>query len=137
MGFRIASRLAVVAWDRAAWLLALGLVVVLRYDLALKDDQWLAAVAFTLAAMLLQVAGGFALQLYLGRSRLGSFDEATLLGLLVGGQSLLLGGGFVLFATSVAQSTKGSDVSVSGWYQYTEVVCWDTPMMYCRSRLPS
>ncbi len=85
-----------VAWDCAAWLLALALVVVLRYDLALKDDQWLAAVAFTGAAIVLQIVGGFALQLYLGRSRLGSFDEATLLGVLVVGQSLLLGGGFVL-----------------------------------------
>lgn len=60
MGFRIASRLAVVAWDCAAWLLALGLVVVLRYDLALKDDQWLARLGYRAAASLVAVSDGLA-----------------------------------------------------------------------------
>ncbi|KAB7743350.1 NAD-dependent epimerase/dehydratase family protein [Nostocoides sp. F2B08] len=90
------KRSAMVAWDALSWIIALGLFLLLRHDLALSERIWEATLAYTTAAILLQVAGGFYLHLYLGRSRVGSFDEVTALGALVLTISIFLGGAFFL-----------------------------------------
>lgn len=76
-------RSIIVAWDVVSWALAFVLFVLVRYDFTLTEAQWQMVITYTLSAIALQVAGGFALHLYLGRSRVGSFDEASTLGILV------------------------------------------------------
>jgi dTDP-glucose 4,6-dehydratase len=80
-----------VAWDALAWALALFAFFLVRFDLTLSERVWNAAIAYTLAAIVLQVIGGFRFHLYLGRSRIGSFDEVTALGSLVAGVAAVLG----------------------------------------------
>lgn len=76
-------RSLIVAWDVLSWALAFFLFVLIRYDLTLSEAQWQMVIAYTLSAIALQIVGGFALHLYLGRSRVGSFDEASTLGILI------------------------------------------------------
>jgi dTDP-glucose 4,6-dehydratase len=83
-----------VAWDALAWALALFAFFLVRFDLTLSERVWNAAIAYTVAAIVLQVIGGFRFHLYLGRSRIGSFDEVTVLGSLVAGVALILSGIF-------------------------------------------
>ncbi len=88
-------RLIMAAWDITSWLLAFVFFVTLRYDLHLTEPQWLAAFVYAAVAAVSTVVGGFLFHLYLGRSRVGSFAEATSLGLWVVAQSLVLGMVFV------------------------------------------
>lgn len=76
-------RTFMVGWDVLSWLMALAAFVLVRYDFNLNDRQWTAVLAYVAAAVIAQIIGGFILQIYLGRSRVGSFDEATALGGLV------------------------------------------------------
>lgn len=62
----------------------------MRYDLSLSDAMWGWVVGYTVTAMSLQVVGGFLFHLYLGRSRIGSFDEASALGVLVLIEAIIL-----------------------------------------------
>ena len=98
MFFKIAvRRTGVVAWDAAMWVAALALLVLLRFDLMLSADRWLQSVQYVAVAIACQVALGLALHLYLGRSRLGSFGEVSLLGLVVLVASLVSAGvGFLI-----------------------------------------
>jgi FlaA1/EpsC-like NDP-sugar epimerase len=90
------KRTALVAWDALSWLLALLVFLLVRHDLELSARVWEGAVAFTASAIVLQVLGGFRFHLYLGRSRIGSFEEVTVLGMLVAGVSVLVGTVFFL-----------------------------------------
>lgn len=76
-------RSLLVAWDCAAWLVALATFVLVRYDLHLTGPQWRWALAYTAAAVVLQIILGLTTQVYLGRNRVGSFSEATWVGGLV------------------------------------------------------
>ena len=90
------KRLAVVAWDALAWVLAYVAFVLIRHDLNLSERVWEITTTYLIGAILLQIVGGYYLHLYLGRSRIGSFDEVTTLGALVLTVSLFLGGIFFL-----------------------------------------
>lgn len=92
----IMKRLAVVAWDASAWVLAYVAFILIRHDLNLSERVWEITTAYLIGAILLQIVGGYYLHLYLGRSRIGSFDEVTTLGTLVLAVSLFLGGVFFL-----------------------------------------
>ncbi|TBT82573.1 polysaccharide biosynthesis protein [Propioniciclava sinopodophylli] len=110
MFFRIAVRRSgVVLWDVAMWALALVALVLLRFDLSLSAERWAQTVQYFLLATLCQVLIGFAVHLYLGRSRLGSFGEVSLLGLVVLVSAVISGGvGFLVspeFSRSVAVTT--------------------------------
>ncbi len=85
------KRSVMVAWDALAWALALFAFFLVRFDLTLSERVWNAAIAYTIAAIALQIIGGFRFHLYLGRSRIGSFDEVTALGTLVAGVAVILG----------------------------------------------
>jgi FlaA1/EpsC-like NDP-sugar epimerase len=91
------KRSVMVGWDAVSWVLALVAFLLVRHDLSLSERVWEAAVAYTVAAIVLQVIGGFRFHLYLGRSKIGSFDEATVLGSLVAGIAVILG--LVFFIT--------------------------------------
>ncbi|WOP19680.1 nucleoside-diphosphate sugar epimerase/dehydratase [Raineyella sp. LH-20] len=73
-------------------MIAFAVFVTIRYDLNLTDPQWVAALEYALVAILATAVGGYSFHLYMGRSRVGSFAEATALGLLVIAVALLLGG---------------------------------------------
>ena len=59
-----------------SWFLALLLLTLFRFDWGLHSLQWISVISYILVAMLLQMVGGLISQLYLGRSRVGSFSEA-------------------------------------------------------------
>ncbi|MCA0290275.1 MAG: polysaccharide biosynthesis protein [Actinobacteria bacterium] len=80
-----ARRSLIVAWDVFAWLVALLAFSVVRYDFVLSDKRWGLSVAYVGAAIVLQILIGFRLHLYLGRSRVGSYEEVTTLGTIVAG----------------------------------------------------
>lgn len=70
----------VVMWDVASWLLAMLVVVGLRYDFSLNETHWLWVLGYTVVMVGLQLVGGLVTHAYLGRHRTGSFGEATWLG---------------------------------------------------------
>ncbi len=76
-------RVLLMAWDSFAWVLALMVFLAVRYDLSLSGSQWTWALLYTLLAVLLQIVLGLLTQVYLGRSRIGSFSEATWMGSVV------------------------------------------------------
>ncbi|GAA4407792.1 nucleoside-diphosphate sugar epimerase/dehydratase [Fodinibacter luteus] len=92
----VVRRSAVVGWDALSWVLAALAYFLLRFDLVVSERVWQGVLAYTAVAIVLQVVAGFVFHLYLGRSRLGSFDEVTLLGGIVAGVSVLAGAVLVL-----------------------------------------
>ncbi|MHB1010803.1 MAG: polysaccharide biosynthesis protein [Propionibacteriaceae bacterium] len=92
----LVRRLLLVTWDVASWLVALALFVTLRYRDSLTELQWFGAILYTATAIVAQVLAGLVTQVYLGRSRVGSFAEATFLGVVVGMISVFVGVAFVL-----------------------------------------
>ena len=90
-------RSALIVWDAFAWLLALAVPVIIRYDLQLNQSQWRWIALYTASAITLQVVGGLWSHFYLGRHRVGSFAEATWLGVLVAAIGLVLGAAFGSF----------------------------------------
>lgn len=90
------KRSLVVGWDAVSWLLALGAFVLIRFDFDLSPRVWEGALLYTLTAIALQVVAGFVFHLYLGRSRFGSFDEATVLGTIVLVVSVVTGAFYLL-----------------------------------------
>ena len=73
-------RACLMSWDVLAWTIAFFVFVLTRYDLRLSAEQWPAALTYLLLAVAMQLAVGLLSQVYLGRSRVGSYDEATLVG---------------------------------------------------------
>ena len=69
-------RSVVVGWDIVAWILALLTFALFRFDWGLGSLQWFSVVSYILVASALQMVIGLACQIYLGRSRIGSFSEA-------------------------------------------------------------
>lgn len=76
----VVRRGMLMAWDALAWVFALFLLVEVRWEFALSRAQWEWAAAFTLAMVFLQAMIGLLTHTYMGRHRIGSFDEATWLG---------------------------------------------------------
>ncbi len=94
----LSRRGLLVAWDCMAWVLAVVVFTVVRYDITLTPAQWTWVVVYTVAVVSLQIVLGLITHLYLGRSRLGSFSEVSWLGGLV----VLIG-----FPVGVALSLAG------------------------------
>ena len=86
----LVKRLAVVGWDALSWTLAALAYFILRFDLEISDRVWHGVLAYTALAIVLQLLTGFVFHLYLGRSRLGSFDELRVADLYAGSGALLL-----------------------------------------------
>lgn len=93
-----ARRSVMIGWDAVSWLLALGGFLLVRHEFSLSERTWVIAWIYFVAAIALQAIGGFATHLYLGRSKVGSFDEVTSLGLLVIAISVSLGATFFIAA---------------------------------------
>src|SRR5664280_68444 len=91
-----ARRLLLIAWDVASWLLAFLMFAWMRYKDSLTHEQWVSGVVYTAIAIVLQVVGGLVTQTYLGRSRVGSFEEASFLGASVGVIAIGLGSAFIV-----------------------------------------
>ncbi|WP_353953323.1 nucleoside-diphosphate sugar epimerase/dehydratase [Knoellia sp. S7-12] len=87
-----------IGWDAGSWLLALLGFLLVRHEFSLSERMWVIAWAYVVAAIALQVIGGFWTHLYLGRSKVGSFDEVTSLGQLVLAISVVLGSTFYIAA---------------------------------------
>ena len=94
----LARRSAIVAWDALSWLFALLSFLLIRHEFAVSERVWVLALVYVGTAMLLQIVGGFVTHLYLGRSKVGSFDEVTSLGQIVVAIAVVLGVTFFLAA---------------------------------------
>ena len=84
-------RAMLMGWDGLSWILAVLVFIVIRYDLNLNAAQWSWAILYTATAIILQSALGLLTHVYLGRSRVGSFSEATWIGTVVLLTSIPLG----------------------------------------------
>lgn len=93
-----------VLWDAMAWIFAVALFTIIRYDFNLTNAQWDWVLIYSAIAVVLQVGLGFLTQVYLGRSRLGSFAEITWMTLLVGIVGIPLG---FIMATTIHQFPRG------------------------------
>ena len=100
----LVRRSLIVAWDVAAWLVAFGLFAYVRYGSALTAEMWAHGLIYIASAILLQVVWGIASQSYLGRSRVGSFAEASYLGAAVFGIAVVLA---VVFALIIPGFPRG------------------------------
>lgn len=87
-----------IGWDAASWLLALLAFLLVRHEFSLSERMWVIAWTYVIAAIALQVIGGIWNHVYLGRSKVGSFDEVTSLGQLVIAISVVLGATFFIAA---------------------------------------
>lgn len=76
-------RTALVLWDVVAWFVGVFLVLVVRYDLALRTEHWVWIAGYTTGATVIYLVLGFLTHFHLGRHPIGSFQEMTLMGLLV------------------------------------------------------
>ena len=85
-------RFLLIAWDSISWVMALGVFALVRYDFQLTSAQWGWALGYCVAAVAIQIFLGLTTQVYLGRSRVGSFSDATWVGALVLLVGLPLGG---------------------------------------------
>ena len=70
-------RLIMVGWDVACWVVAFLLFAAMRTGAPLSEVYWASGVLYTTVAATLQVIAGLVTQIYLGRSRVGSFAEVT------------------------------------------------------------
>lgn len=68
-------RTVLLLWDMLAWALAVGVLLIFRYDLELTHAQWDAAMLYLGCAVVLQLVVGLAGTYLLGRHRTGTFDE--------------------------------------------------------------
>ncbi|SDB80382.1 NDP-sugar epimerase, includes UDP-GlcNAc-inverting 4,6-dehydratase FlaA1 and capsular polysaccharide biosynthesis protein EpsC [Raineyella antarctica] len=97
-------RLVLAGWDALAWLLSFAIFVTLRYDLILTQSQWQAVLNYTVSAIVLTLVCAYGFHLYMGRYRVGSFAEASALGVLVAPVSLSLG---LVFVVAVPDFPRG------------------------------
>ena len=88
-------RLALALWDMAAWAAAALALVLTRYSLDLSDAQFRLVLVYAGAAMAAQFGLGYVSKLYRGRHSVASFEEATMLAIIVAAIGLVLA---VLFA---------------------------------------
>lgn len=79
----LAKRAITIAWDVSAWGIASLAMVAARYDLLLTRVQWGSVLVYALIAAILQITLGLVVRIYLGRFRIGSFEEAVRLAGLV------------------------------------------------------
>ena len=70
-------------FDALIWISAFLVAVALRFDFSVEAEWWWGALRAGVVAAFVQVIVGWALRLYAGRHRLGSLDEALLVGLVV------------------------------------------------------
>ena len=92
-------RLLLLAWDCLSWIVALLILLVIRYDWNLTSIQWAWSWVYTGSALVIQVAVGVGWGLYRGRYRLGSFAEASGVSLLVIAIAVVLGPCFPLLSS--------------------------------------
>ncbi|WP_020579208.1 polysaccharide biosynthesis protein [Actinopolymorpha alba] len=87
------SRAGLVVNDVAAWVVALGLATLFRYDGAFDRLDTGGLLVVILVASALQLLFGFLVKLYQGGYRTGSFDEAVMIaavGLIIGASLLIV-----------------------------------------------
>lgn len=83
-------------WDAIAWLIAIPLVVYLRFDFAPPGNALATAIATAAVVAVLQISLGVTMRLYRGRYRIASFDEIA--GVSVTVATLTIAGTVILFA---------------------------------------
>lgn len=78
------TRLWLACVDVGSWFLAAILLVAARYDFTLSRVTWGQVALYATTAAILQLVVGYALRLYRGAARVGSFTEAMLVARIVG-----------------------------------------------------
>lgn len=70
-------RVILVAWDALAWVLGVAALVIIKYDAGLTTPQWYSIAVYLGLAIVFQFVVGMSSQMYLGRNRIGTFDEVA------------------------------------------------------------
>ena len=84
MRYHPSVRRAILAlWDLGCWALATIVVIGARYDFQINDVQWRSALVYIAVSCGLLAVFGYAVNMYRGRYRVASFDEARGLSLLI------------------------------------------------------
>lgn len=84
MRYHPSVRRAILAlWDLGCWALATLVVIGARYDFQINDVQWRSALVYIAVSCGLLAIFGYAVNMYRGRYRVASFDEARGLSLLI------------------------------------------------------
>ncbi|WP_246142401.1 polysaccharide biosynthesis protein [Lacisediminihabitans profunda] len=89
------------SFDALSWVLALGIGIILRFELDLERVTWLPLVFVCAAAVVLQFVFGWAFYLYRGRHSSGSFGEVVSLLGAVASVTVILGIPILLFGNQV------------------------------------
>ncbi|GAB3815813.1 nucleoside-diphosphate sugar epimerase/dehydratase [Tessaracoccus terricola] len=76
-------RILLVGWDCASWLVAMAAFVLVRYGLRLQNVAWDWVAIYLFGAIAIQVGLGYLTHVYRGRSQVGSFSDAFMMGSLV------------------------------------------------------
>jgi FlaA1/EpsC-like NDP-sugar epimerase len=84
-------RAMLAAWDVLCWMISLAVVIGTRYEFQLNSIHWTSVLRYGLLTVVLTVGLGYAFKLYRGLYRVGSFNEAMGLSLLMGAVGLLAG----------------------------------------------
>lgn len=104
-----AKRSLIALWDLAAWFVATFVLAAARYDFSLTSVQWTAVLLYPVVAGALHVIAGWFLKLYSGHSRIGSFQEASSLLVLVLAVGLVTG---IVFMAFVHEFPRGVGITV-------------------------
>lgn len=92
------ERLALAVWDTGCWAAASLALVIMRYNFKLTSEQTQIVLLYAALAMGLQLVVGVGTQLYRGRYRVASFEEATQLAAVGLGIGIVLAIGFAWLA---------------------------------------
>ncbi|MBB1514779.1 polysaccharide biosynthesis protein [Tessaracoccus sp. MC1679] len=90
------ERLALAVWDTGCWAVAALALVITRYNFDLSSDQTRMVLVYAVIAMAAQVVAGTLTNLYRGRHRIASFEEATQLAVIGLAIGVALAVGFAL-----------------------------------------
>ncbi|MGD7708193.1 polysaccharide biosynthesis protein [Microlunatus sp. Y2014] len=106
----LAARMLAIVWDALSWLVAAGVWILARYEFNLAPTQWRALTLYLAIALTIQIATGIATKLYRGRYRVGSFEEAFSLSMLVGFTTVVAG---VIALTAIPDFPRGSAIGIA------------------------
>ena len=88
-------------FDSAAWVIALVLAAVFRYEFALQNVSWQPLIILSVLAIILQWVIGRLLQLYRGRFKVGTFHEVQSLTFTVVSVAVIIGVPVLIFGTLI------------------------------------
>lgn len=99
------ARPSLALWDFCCWQFAMLVLLATRYDFVLEPDQWRALFTYSALLGIAQVLLGYATRVYRGRFRIGSFEEAAGLTMLVFSLAAVIGVAFAVLLPNLPRAS--------------------------------